>query len=317
MLDIRALRTLSTGYIPRSLKASSRGGQTDSVRYCYSVWLRHLGMLHANGLPTSFETVAELGPGRTCGIGLAALLSGSKSYVGLDVVSYKELQHNVALLYDLAELYERKERIPDDAEFPEIKPKLKSYGFPTEALDFARLKESRSTSHLLSIKKDIAGEREEIVNRPIFQYVVPWNDPDVVDRGSVDLIFSQAVLEHVEDLDGAYQAMSMWLRPGGLMSHQIDFKCHGTASKWNGHWCYSDFWWRAIKGNRPYLINREPLSTHLKFLKKHGFETVVVQSVTQRNDIERHRLADRFSDLSDGDLTTSGAYILSRKLGVS
>jgi hypothetical protein len=52
----------------------------------------------------------------------------------------------------------------------------------------------------------------------------------------VDLIVSQAVLEHVDDLENTYDAFAQWLRPGGRMSHEIDFHSRGLTMPWNGHW---------------------------------------------------------------------------------
>ncbi|RJP62040.1 MAG: hypothetical protein C4541_00460 [Candidatus Auribacter fodinae] len=57
------------------------------------------------------------------------------------------------------------------------------------------------------------------------------------------MIFSQAVLEHIDNLPEAYESMRLWLKPDGFMSHQIDFKCHGTAEEWNRHWAYSQSEW--------------------------------------------------------------------------
>src|SRR5689334_17334685 len=50
---------------------------TDQARYCYSVWLRHLSLAAANGLDTDPKSVAELGPGDSIGIGIAAVLTGA------------------------------------------------------------------------------------------------------------------------------------------------------------------------------------------------------------------------------------------------
>ncbi len=66
-------------------------------------------------------------------------------------------------------------------------------------------------------------------------YFAPWNDPSVIQGHSIDLIYSQAVLEHVTDMTGVYEAMHRWLKPDGVMSHQIDYRCHGKADTWNGH----------------------------------------------------------------------------------
>jgi len=64
------------------LRAKGTGG-TDSARYCYSVWLRHLVMAKRNGLNPYPRIVAELGPGDSLGIGLAALISGCDKYFAL------------------------------------------------------------------------------------------------------------------------------------------------------------------------------------------------------------------------------------------
>ena len=76
-------------------------------------------------------------------------------------------------------------------------------------------------------------------------------------------MFSQSVLEHIDDLEGAYATLHKWLKPGGYMSHLIDFYSHGLTKEWNGHWALSDLTWGALKGRRPYLINRQLASrTH-------------------------------------------------------
>src|SRR5690242_13726234 len=73
------LNSLAVGmatYVPGLWHLTGRKtGGSASARYCYSVWLRHLSMLHESALPTMFETTAELGPGDSLGIGLATMLS--------------------------------------------------------------------------------------------------------------------------------------------------------------------------------------------------------------------------------------------------
>ena len=125
----------------------------------------------------------------------------------------------------------------------------------------------------------------------------------------MDMIYSQAVLEHVDDLTGAYRAMRRWLKPAGYMSHQIDFKSHGTADEWNGHWAYSDLMWAVIRGRRPYLLNREPHSSHIAILEREGFTIRCDKTVKTCSNLARDALAQRFRSISDDDLTTSGAFI--------
>ena len=140
-------------------------------------------------------------------------------------------------------------------------------------------------------------------------YFVPWYDPKVIKEESIDMIYSQAVMEHVNDLAYTYEQLYRWLKPGGFMSHEIDFRSHGTAKDWNGHWAYSDFVWKLIKGKRPYLINRQPLSTHINLLEKFGFEVVCDMKTKDSSGIERKVLASRFKNMFDDDLTTSTAFI--------
>jgi hypothetical protein len=107
--------------------------------------------------------------------------------------------------------------------------------------------------------------------------------------------------------------MHTWLKPGGILSHQIDFQCHGTAEQWNGHWAYSDFTWNIIRGRRPYLLNRCSQSDHIRSLERTGFQLLHSLAVTAGGGIERRQLAPRFRRLSDQDLQTSGAYLLAKK----
>ena len=118
----------------RSRRASTGG--SNSPRYCYSVWLRHLAMLDSYGFKITGAQIGELGPGDSVGAGLAALLSGASRYVGLDIVPFSA-RMNLRPFFDaLVQMYTRREPIPDDGEFPRLRPKLDSYEFPAHAIDW-------------------------------------------------------------------------------------------------------------------------------------------------------------------------------------
>jgi SAM-dependent methyltransferase len=310
------LRGIST-YLPgadRLLPSRGTGG-TVSARYCYSVWLRHISWAHENGLSTRPDVIAELGPGDSLGIGLAGLLSGATKYYALDVIEYAGSERNLEILDELSELFQKHEAIPDEKEFPQVKPYLSSYAFPHHILDAARLGECLNKERIESIRKALAGFSDEHGKDIEVQYLVPWFDSGVLESkaGSIDMIYSQAVLEHVDDLTGTYEAMYRLLRPGGVMSHQIDFKSHGTAKQWNGHWAYSERLWKLIRGRRTYLLNRQPHSAHITLLGECGFEVVCDITVRDTTGIQRKQLAREFRGLSDEDLTTSGAFVQAAK----
>ncbi len=308
------LRYLVTGlatFIPGLAKFSSRGtGGTDSARYCYSVWLRHLVSVDDKGLNTDPAVVAELGPGDTLGIGLSALLSGAEKYYAFDMVEHANAERNLGIFDELVSLFRNREDIPGKDEFPLVNPCLESYVFPGNILRKDRLDQALNEERIEKIRRAILDPSGD---NSMIQYRVPWFDSSVVERESVDFIYSQTVLECVDNLRYAYEAMWTWLKPRGFMSHQIDFKSIGTADEWNGHWTYSDFLWKLMRGKRPYLINREPYSTHIKLINEASFQVVNEKIVTMRSEIPRRKLAPRFRDLSDDDLTTSGAFILAVK----
>lgn len=287
---------------------------TDSARYCYSVWLRHLVKIHCHHGAVPDGVVVELGPGDTLGIGLSALLSGASRYIAVDVVRHADVARNLAVLAELVELFGARAPIPGGEEFPEIKPELNHFAFPTAILDPERLEHSlapvRVAAIAAALRGDVApGEGGE----PLVRYVDPSIAAREIATGSADLIFSQAVLEHVDDIAGAYRACHHWLVPGGLMSHQIDFKSHGASREWNGHWAYPEPVWWLLRGRRPYLLNREPCGAHLELMAAVGFELLAVERALRSSRLRRKQLASRFRGITEDDLTTAGAFIVARK----
>src|SRR3954471_3640756 len=72
-------------------------GHTDSADYCFGVWVKHLTLLRAHGMQSMPQSVAELGPGESMGVGLCALLSGANQCFGLDVVAHSNPERNLRI----------------------------------------------------------------------------------------------------------------------------------------------------------------------------------------------------------------------------
>jgi SAM-dependent methyltransferase len=293
--------------VRRKLARRSLGtGGTDQARYCYSVWLRHLAFAEVHGLDTAPRHVAELGPGDSLGIGLAAILSGVERYYAFDVVAHANVQRNLQVFEELVRLFRARADVPGAAEFPNVGPVLHDYRFPDRLLTSQRLERALHPSRLEHIRASL---RECTSSRSMIQYRAPWSTQGAIEHESLDLVYSQATLEHVDDLPAVYHAMYEWLKPGGYMSHQIDFKCHGSADEWNGHWTYSDLMWKLVRGKDVWLINREPWSTHLRLIEECGFHIVARQLVRKPSKLARRQLAARFRALSDDDLTTTDVFV--------
>jgi hypothetical protein len=274
--------------------------------------MRHLVKAYEAGLSTRLDKIAELGPGDSLGIGLCAVLCGVKEYYALDTKHHANSERNKRILEELVMMLNRREAIPDETEFPFISPSLKDHSFPHHILTDDILSDSLVPNRLAGINQALADARP--TNGVHIAYVAPWQGVSLHESGEgLDMVFSQAVMEHVEQVDATYAALYEWLRPGGFMSHTIDYKSHGYTRDWNGHWTISDRLWKLVKGKRPYLINRLPHSAHIKAMKNAGFQ---ILGEMKRNGapLARRELSDKFRTLSDDDLLTSGAFIHAVKL---
>ena len=283
-----------------------------SARYCYSVWLRHLLAAHQNGLAPKFDVVMEVGPGDSIGAGLAALLSGAERYVVVDWVRYTNVAGNSDVFEELVDLFAHRTPIPDDDEFPDVYPKLRGYGFPDRLLATPSDAKVRRIRQALaqSDAADLADSADSGKSgESCIRYFAPYDQAQVVVPGGVDLLFSQAVMEHVDDPEGLYRATHGWLKPGGAASHVIDYRSHGTSRRWNGHWTYSDAAWRFVRGGRPFLLNRLPHTDHRALLAAARFDIVADLRTRAATEVARDELAPRFRAMSKDDLTTNGALL--------
>jgi hypothetical protein len=299
-------------YLPAisDLLPSHTGGNTESARYCYGVWMKHLTLLHANGLPAIPQTIAELGPGESLGVGLSALLSGANHYVGLDVIAHSNPERNHPVLNELITLFQ--ERAPNtDKGWPQFSSYLDERLFPSHILTESALNLALDPTRIEAIRRAVSASSPQ--DAITVEYKAPWFDPRVIEQGSVDLVVSQSVLEHVVDLPGTYKALYQWVRPGGWMSHQIDFKSHGLSTRWNGYRTCSDRLWEVTLGRRPFMINRQPASVHLRLIQEAGFRVVTHQKFMRQDGIRREELAPRWADLSEEDLNCSGMYVIATK----
>jgi SAM-dependent methyltransferase len=288
--------------------ANSAAGSPVGARYFYSVWLRHLSSIAKAQPRFSYEVVAELGPGDALGVGLCALLSGARRYIGLDRIAFGLRADNVTLLDELIEMFHRREPIPDDVEMPGVHPKLDDYAFPSGVVTDEALAASLSPKRVARLREALQGSLA-FSDDALLSLVAPWDADDQVHAASVDLLVSQAVLEHVDDVDAAYSAMRRWLKPQGLMSHRIDYTCHGITHDWFGHWTVSPAMWRVVRGRRAYLVNRLPHSAHVAALKRNGFE--ILECLPTPSGTPAPAAEVRISH-DASDLSIQGAFVVAR-----
>jgi hypothetical protein len=309
VINFKALAEGTLSLLPGTAWLFSRGTLgTGSARYCYAVWLRHLIRTAPFRQEPLAGLVVELGPGDSLGIGLAALLCGATRYIAVDVVRHANVERNLAVLSELAQLFAARSAIPTGDEFPEIKPRLDNHAFPEALLPPEAMRAHLAPARIEAIAAALRGTVGD--DAPV-RYVDPASGSRIP-PGSASMVFSQAVLEHVDDLEGVYGACHAWLAPTGIMSHQIDLKSHGTALEWNGHWVYPDALWALLRGRRSYLLNREPCGGHLERMARASFEVLTAERYCLPSRLERQQLAARFRTMVEEDLGTAGVFVVAR-----
>jgi hypothetical protein len=299
-------------YVPYLYKAErgETGGSQDA-RYCYAVWMRHLAALSAGRTTRPLRSVAELGPGDSLGVGLAALLSGSDSLHAFDVVRYASNDRNLSVLHELVRLFRARAPIPAADEFPSIFPRIVDTRFPAHWWQSSELDELLADERVAAIENALRGEPGQRID---VSYSVPWTDTQGIRRASVDLVYSQAVLEHVVDLAGTYRSLAAWLAPDAHTSHVIDFRSHHITPGWDGHLQYPEAVWRVVRGRRPYLLNRCAASEHLGELQANGFKVLHANRDIKAPTVPRELLADEFANWSDEDRQTATLHVVARRL---
>lgn len=238
----------------------------DPVSYAYGLWIKHLALLRHCGMELP-QAVAEVGPGDSLALGIAALLSGARTYHAYDVKAFSCPAEDAARVPLMARLFASRTPFPADG-WPDVHAVLGSGLEPaTHAWAAADTRPERQAA----IAAALEGATES-KDAPV-AYVTPWECARVP-REAYDLVLSHSVLEYVEDLDTVFASMAMMLKPGGWMSHQVDFSSLGITHAWNGHLAYGPFAWWLVRGRRRHAPNRRLASEYLSALDRHGFEVV-------------------------------------------
>lgn len=275
------------------------------------MWLKHIAFLAQNGVTELPQCVAELGPGDSLGLGLAALLSGVDCYYGLDIVAHTDREANKLVLSELVRMFQSRAPRPTRG-WPDFDHLLDERQFPSRILSEPRLAQSLNAARISRIGEALNAP-DGLSDELTLSYRVPWDDAAVIARESVDLVISHAVLEHVADVRKTYQALYQWLKPGAFMSHQIDFRSHNLTPEWNGYRAISEPIWRVMLGKRPYLINRVPCSGHIAAMTDCGFEIVCALRHTRTDGISRSQLSSKWRDMSEDDLICDELFVQARK----
>ena len=187
---------------------------------------------------------------------------------------------------------------PSPEFFARVFPFLDNEDLIRVALPDDLLSRTLDAERVSALRHDIAN------NTGFFVRPIEWTSFDEVQLPEkVDIILSKSVLQHVDDLKGAYRLFSRTLTPDGAMSHLIDFRATtyltngmgtGAVTMPCGEW--------SVAGGI-FLINRMPHSVHVDLLRQNGFRIVDADLLRRVDGLTRDQFVGRFSGMSPKDAT--------------
>ncbi len=135
--------------------------------------------------------------------------------------------------------------------------------------------------------------------------------------GSVDLIISRAVLEHVNNLNASLMDMQVALRNGAVALHLVDLRSHGMHRKNLLDFLnWSPTMWHLMHSNKG-VPNRIRVGRYRQIVKEVGLQllALVPSIVTDINVVRevRAHLAEPFRELSDEELMCLAFWMTLKK----
>jgi SAM-dependent methyltransferase len=171
----------------------------------------------------------------------------------------------------------------------------------------------------------LALKKGKIFNKNKIEYICGKGieeNAKIKGKGYYDIIFSNSVMEHVQDVDKAFKAMDHLLKKGGLMVHSIDFKDHGMFTAMGldplvfltiPSWLWNMM--RSHSGRPNRQLIRKYKDTMKKMKYKAEFSATEMYGPKIKKDLDkiRPKLAAEFRECNDNDILTSSIVLIAKK----
>jgi hypothetical protein len=138
-------------------------------------------------------------------------------------------------------------------------------------------------------------------------------------EGVIDLVYSRAVLEHVNDLDATFADMVAALRPGAKAIHQVDLKSHGLhkSNALDFLECSPRLW--SAMFSEKGVPNRWRVDKYRRLIDALKLRVLTLEptALAKAHEVAqvRPRLAKPFRATSDDDLSWLGFWLVFEKPG--
>lgn len=137
-----------------------------------------------------------------------------------------------------------------------------------------------------------------------------------VASGSVDFLFSNAVLEHIrlKEFEPLVAEIVRVLKPDSIASHQIDFRDHLQYALNNLR--FSERVWESdFMAHSGFYTNRLPWVQMKAILEKQFTVSVVRRDCWPSLPTPHSRMSEPFSSMPEQDLLTMGIHVILRTTG--
>ena len=240
-------------------------GNMDDIKYLMQIFENHLSRAGISLEKLKNKTILEVGPGNSIGTSLVAASCAAKSYL---VDSENAIDNSVVFYKELyQELIERKLNPPDIKNVDNIKSIL------------------------------------ELCNSKYF--INGIESLEKIPSNSVDYIFSQAVLEHIDkyQFEKFLNETKRILKKDGVCSHRVDLTDH-LGGKLNNLRFSEKVWESKLFKNSGFYTNRLRCSEILDLCKKSGFKIKKINKkfFEVNPNIKKSKLDKSFRKFSEKEL---------------
>lgn len=273
-----------TGQTGRGAEEESASDIAGYFRSSFDAYFERLGVRADAVAPfLAGRTLLEYGPGDVPGVAALMLAGGASKVYCVDRFPLVRLQgKNARVLTDLLDALE-----------PEPKARL------SQALE--------------EPGDPAAGFRRERL-----EYVVRPNGTSGL-TAAVDLVYSRAVLEHVNDLEATFDDMVRAMRPGAHAIHLVDLRSHGLHERNPLDFLCPAPWMWDLMFSAKGVPNRWRIDRYRAALARLPVDVIALEPTyrARPEDIAavRPRLAAPFRGLPDEDLAWLGFWLVFRKRG--
>jgi SAM-dependent methyltransferase len=267
--------------------------QYDDAGYNMAVCRHHLLPLQQfiSSAPVG-QNIIEIGPGGNLGNAILLIASGANRVYCVDNYRHVDFHPTPARFYQ--SLINQILSNPDELLVPD-----------PEVWDVKQAK--------IAVEEAVSISGNSITFNPDrIQYLAPFDAQNIpIADGTIDLIFSHAVLEHVKNPAGIFHEFGRILKPGGYTSHVIDLRDHFEPTGLQ-MLRYPTWIWDLMSSNSHGYVNRYRAQHFEQFFHEAGFKILISNPTELLKDVHRIPVipSGEFADLPHEQLQIVGLYIV-------